>query len=345
MPRFTKFLFGGVIGAGLALMFAPKTGREMRRMFMGGGRPALPPPQPSTAPAPGRPIAAGEVSLESRIEETRRQVESQLASTAAEAPAAPVEEALVEVTEAAMIEEDFVVEEAPVEAVEPLATPQPEAAVPVEAPVAEAVFEAEPEAEEVAEAEVEPEAEEVAEAEVEPEAAVEFPSEEAEAALAEEELAAAQDESAFAEEISRQQEAEIEVEQEASGRFPKGQTLAELAQEHGRTEEAGETASGEFDALRTPAEGEPTIGEVQPVDEAPREPERPQPSRLDQDEMRRRINETRDRLKAKAFDAMVSGETFIETEADKARKHGKPDSPKLGDEVEKQIEESLKEEY
>lgn len=323
MPRFTKFLFGGVIGAGLALMFAPKTGRELRRMFMGGGRPALPPPQPSTAPAPGRPIAAGEVSLESRIEETRRQVESQLASTAAEAPAAPVEEALVEVTEAAMIEEDFVVEEAPVEAAEPPATPQPEAAVPVEAP----------------------EAEEVAEAEPEPEAAVEFPSEEAEAALAEEELAAAQDESAFAEEISRQQEAEIEVEQEASGRFPKGQTLAELAQEHGRAEEAGEAASGEFDALRTPAEGEPTIGEVQPVDEAPREPERPQPSRLDQDEMRRRINETRDRLKAKAFDAMVSGETFIETEADKARKHGKPDSPKLGDEVEKQIEESLKEEY
>ncbi len=333
MPRFTKFLFGGVIGAGLALMFAPKTGREMRRMFMGGGRPALPPPQPSTAPAPGGPVAAGEISLESRIEETRRQVESQLASTAAAAPAAPVEEALVEVTEAAMIEEDFVVEEAPVETAEPPATPQPEAAVPVEAPVAEAVLEAEPEAEEVAEAEPEPEA------------AVEFPSEEAEAALAEEELAAAQDESAFAEEISRQQEAEIEVEQEASGRFPKGQTLAELAQEHGRAEEAGEAASGEFDALRTPAEGEPTIGEVQPVDEAPREPERPQPSRLDQDEMRRRINETRDRLKAKAFDAMVSGETFIETEADKARKHGKPDSPKLGDEVEKQIEESLKEEY
>ncbi len=340
MPRFTKFLFGGVVGAGLALMLAPKTGREMRRMFMGGGRPALPPPQPSTAPAPGRTVAAGEVSLESRIEETRRQVESQLVSTAAE-PAAPAEEALVEATEAAMIEEDFVVEEAPVEATEPPAAPEPEAAVPVEIPEAEAGLEAEPEPEAVAETEPE------AEAEPEAEPALEFPSEEAEAALADEELAVAQDESAAAEEISRQQEAEIEVEQEASGRFPTGQTLAELAQEHDRAEEAGEAESGEFDALKTPAEGEPTIEEVQPAAEPPREPEpeRPQPSRLDQDEMRRRINETRDRLKAKAFDAMVSGETFIETEADKARKHGKPDSPELEDEVEKQIEESLKEEY
>ena len=323
MAKFGKFFFGGVVGAGLALMFAPKTGREMRRLLTGGGRPALPPPPPPVQVPVAKPAevaGGGEISLESRIEETRRQVESQLApEEALDAPTAPApvedlvapvefapEEALAEAAEAAMIEEDIVVEEAPAE------------------------FAAEREA-------AAPEAE-----------AVEFPSEEAEAELAGEELAAIQDEAAAAEGAEGEREAEAEVEQETGGRFAGGQTLAELAQEHEQIAEAAEEAraeagTDEFAALRTPADGEPTV-EPAPAEEAPPQPERSQASRLDQEEMRRRINETRDRLKAKAFDAMVSGETFIETGADKSRRE-RPTSPDLEKDVEEQIDDSLREEY
>lgn len=327
MPRFTKYVFGGVVGAGLALLFAPRTGRDMRRMLMGGGRPALPPPQPAAAPAPERTAPVREVSLESRIEETRRQVESQLAPAAPEiavaapegpaaaAPEAPAPPVPFEgVVEAELIEEDFIVEEAPVE-------PAPE-------PEVKAAPEAEPEAG--------------------------FPSEEAETRLAEEELAAAQAEAAAAEEASRLLEAEAEAEPEAGSQFAGGQTLAELAQEHDQMQAGVEAeaaqererlqaeAGDEFAALRTPAEGEPTM-EPAAAAEEPGEPERPQPSRLDHEEMRRRINETRDRLKAKAFDALVSGETFIETEADKDKMHDQPTGPRLAEDVEKQIDQSLKE--
>jgi hypothetical protein len=72
-------------------------------------------------------------------------------------------------------------------------------------------------------------------------------------------------------------------------------------------------------------------------------PSAPSPSGIDRDEMRRRIDETRARLKAKAFDAMMSGETFIdETSAEKEAGH-KEESPAFDEEIERSIDESLRE--
>lgn len=173
MARFSRFVLGGIIGAGLALMFAPKSGRELRRMLMGEGRPALPPPAEEMAPPPSPP--APPVDLQARIEETRHRIETELEDTLA--PAA------VEAT-------------------------------------------------------------------------------------------------------------------------------AEEAEEEGQAEAEVEEAPG-----------------------------------FDQEEMRRRIDETRARLKAKAFDAMMSGETFIPTEAEgREAKDEEAPQPGLEKEVEEKIDESFKEE-
>ena len=40
-----RFLLGLAIGAGVALLVAPKSGRELRRQLAGGGRPASGPGQ------------------------------------------------------------------------------------------------------------------------------------------------------------------------------------------------------------------------------------------------------------------------------------------------------------
>lgn len=229
MAKFSRLFLGGILGAGLALLLAPKTGRELRSMLMGRMRPALPPAAEKFPPVPEEAPAA---DLQARIEETRRQVEAQLARIA------PPEEA------------------------------------------AEAVEEA-----------VEAEAEEV-----------------------------------------------------------ETQTEVEMKEEEVAAEEAEE-----FSTLKTPAAGEPTLeeppvaaaGEEAEEAAAETEPARPEPSRFDQVEMRRRIDETRARLKAKAFDAMVGGETFIETE-EKKGKQGEETEPSvdygLEEEVERQLDEELREE-
>ncbi len=60
--------------------------------------------------------------------------------------------------------------------------------------------------------------------------------------------------------------------------------------------------------------------------------------------MRRRIDETRARLKAKAFDAMVSGETFIEPETSEGGLETKHDADvSIDKDLEEQIDKSLKE--
>jgi len=104
-----------------------------------------------------------------------------------------------------------------------------------------------------------------------------------------------------------------------------------------------ETAEAdEFAALKTPIEGEPSM-EEQPAMEEPSEAAAggPAPSQIDRDEMRRRIDETRARLKAKAFDAMMSGESFTETEGDELKQ--RPEEGGLDEELENQIDRSLKE--
>lgn len=238
MAKFSRLFLGGILGAGLALLLAPKTGRELRSMLMGRMRPALPPAAEEFPPVPEEAPAA---DLQARIEETRRQVEAQLARTAPPEPVTVVEE---------------------------------------ESVTAEAVEEA-----------VEAEAEEV-----------------------------------------------------------ETQTEVEMKEEEVAAEEAEE-----FSTLKTPAAGEPTLeeppvaaaGEEAEEAAAETEPGRPEPSRFDQEEMRRRIDETRARLKAKAFDAMVGGETFIETE-EKKGKQGEETEPSvdygLEEEVERQLDEELREE-
>ncbi len=247
MPKLSRFLLGGAVGAGLALLFAPKPGRELRRMLMGGGRRMLPSPETESVDIPP---TIDRASLESRIEETRQQLATQLGQE--EAAGAAEEEAKEELEAVAQAaeEEDFVVEEAP----------------------------------------------------------------------------------------------------------PEAQTREREAAETGAAG-AGEAASAEpweeeIAALKTPAAGEPdhegTVKKEEPVKEEEHSAEAPanalpEPSGFDQEEMRRRIDATRARLKAKAFDTMVSGETFIETEADKAAKTEKPAGPRLEEDIEKQIDESLKE--
>jgi len=106
------------------------------------------------------------------------------------------------------------------------------------------------------------------------------------------------------------------------------------------------TEEEEFAALGTPVEGEPTM-----VEETPARPDAeadaggPVPSQIDREEMRRRIDETRARLKAKAFDAMISGETFIEPETEEAVREKKSGSEtRIDKDLEEQIDRSLKEE-
>lgn len=109
--------------------------------------------------------------------------------------------------------------------------------------------------------------------------------------------------------------------------------------------EVDEPASDEggFAALSTPAEGEPTMGDS--GDEAvstPEPPAKPEPTRLDRDEMKKRIDETRARLKAKAFDAMVSGETFVTPETGEPITASEP-GVDIDEETGDQINRSLKE--
>ena len=62
---------------------------------------------------------------------------------------------------------------------------------------------------------------------------------------------------------------------------------------------------------------------------------------IDQAEMRRRIEETRARLKVKAFDAVVSGEAALLSRDSGERPAPRGDDLKLDDELERTIDEAL----
>lgn len=293
MARFSRFLVGGFVGAGLALLFAPKPGRELRRLLMGGERKALPAPEEVYyAPADYEPAAAAEaVDLESRIEETRRQVEAQIEETLTAAPPAEAEE---EAMTGAV--------EAPVEKKEAWAAPAPREAVEVE-----------------------------------------FPAEEAEEAEAEQ-MIPGEEKEPVTDMVSENEVAmpEAVIPEEAPAEAPATEVPAppqEVAAPAVPAEEEG------WEALKTPSEGEPSLeAELTSPGEPVEEAAAPEPSGIDREEMRRRIDETRARLKAKAFDAMVSGETFIdETGAEKAAEHEEADTPGIDKEIDEQIDESLKE--
>ena len=62
------------------------------------------------------------------------------------------------------------------------------------------------------------------------------------------------------------------------------------------------------------------------------------------EEMRRRIDETRSRLKAKAFDAMMSGESFITPEEEQEKQEKEAGGPGFDEDIEKTVDDSFKEE-
>ena len=88
-----------------------------------------------------------------------------------------------------------------------------------------------------------------------------------------------------------------------------------------------------------------------PVAEAPavertviEQPEARGDGTIDQAELRRRIEETRARLKAKAFDAMMSGESALLGRDSGEKPVPKGDDLKLDGELESTIDESLSQE-
>ena len=96
------------------------------------------------------------------------------------------------------------------------------------------------------------------------------------------------------------------------------------------------------------AEAEPPVGpapvvEATPVEEAPAAP-REGSGNIDQAEMRQRIEETRARLKAKAFDAMMSGEAALLSRDSGEKPVPTADDIKLDNDVESTIDESLSQE-
>jgi hypothetical protein len=272
MARLGKFMLGGIMGAALGVLFAPKAGKELRQLFRGGRRPALPPVirRPSAPP-----YVEPAKDLESRIEVTRQQVEAQLAESVAAPPSGEAEteepaaaiEGVEEPMAAAALVAPVKVETIGGEAAEKEAIAEEEAEVAAELPAGEAAVIEEAEEEAVAEEEAK-EAAVVEEHEEKP-------------AVSREEVATA---APAAEETVSVEEAQTEV---------------VAAEEILTEEETGAAAEAEMVTVQEP-EGAP----------------QPAPSGFDREEMKRRIEATRNRLKAKAFDSMVGGEPFVAKEGD-----------------------------
>lgn len=146
MARFSKFMLGGLFGAAVGMLFAPKSGRELRQSLMGGNPPALPPTEPES-PVEAHDIEAQAtavmepepaVYLEERVEESRREVEAELSKTVpdvAEVEAEIAAEAAVE--EAAEEEAEDEAEAGPEEAAAEEAEDEAEAGEPDTEPAVE----------------------------------------------------------------------------------------------------------------------------------------------------------------------------------------------------------------
>lgn len=391
--KFSKYIFGGILGAALAMLFSPKKGSEMRRMLMSGkdSEPGgAPPAEPAAVAEPvavaepavaEEPAGSTKADLEARLEETRRQVEALLdqtiiepgnkpevsaaeaAMTASAAPAAD-ETGVVELEEPYAEEKDAVVEPEPeteepalddegIEGPDMIVLEEPPAEVETSAGTsfdsAEADF-----GTPSSEASISPILEETevtweddqwvaetietdaAEAATQSEAVVDETTEAEEApeteTLAEAELEAHVEEAIAAAEAATVAETAAEEELEAP---------AETAVEPEASEEIDDASIG---YLSTPAEGEPVAevkpGGLKPEDLSARQAPPDKPA-FDREAMRRRIEETRSRLKAKAFDAMVQGESFITTEKEENSEGAEVD---LDVESQHAIEKTLREE-
>jgi hypothetical protein len=418
MKRLMKFLFGLTVGAAIAVLLAPKSGRELRQQLVGGttGRLLSPAPddypmpegerewgadatttvaepgavaatvtEPQVIPRPWEDAGAAAISTEesaapevtaeppaddlrARIEETRSAIETEIAKpfafVGAETPV--VAEAVVAEPQP-VAEPEPVAEEPVVEvAEEPVAEPEPVA----EEPVAEAVvmpaevYEGPVYQEPVAEAAppVEPV---VDEAPPEPPRAWEVWQDQAtdEEPVAEPEFVAEEPVAEVAEEPVAEPEPVAEVAEEPGAEVAE-EPGAEVAEEPGAepepvAEEPG--AEPEPVAEEPVAEPEPVaevaeepvaepelVAEVaeevvvEPADEA--SPVARESGAIDQAEMRRRIEETRARLKAKAFDAMMSGEAALLRHDSGDKPLPKADDVDLEQEIDTTIDESLSQE-
>jgi hypothetical protein len=250
----------------------------------------------------------------------------------------PVAEEVVEEPEAAPEVFEGPVYQEPVADVEPAAEPAVEEA-PQEAPRAWEVWQDEAANEEpvteelVAEVAEEPIAESELVAEVAEEAVAEEPV--ADEAIAEPELLA---EEPVLEEPIAEVVAEVTEEPVAAEAVAEPEPVAEVAEEAVVEEPSAEVAE-------EPVAEEP-VAEVaeEPAAEEPAVEEPPaarEGATIDQAEMRRRIEETRARLKAKAFDAMMSGEAALLRNDSGDKPLPKGDDVDLEAEIDTTIDESF----
>jgi hypothetical protein len=398
MMRLIKFLLGLTVGAVAGVLFAPKSGRELREQLRGGAAAKLLPPLAEHYPLPeGR---------HTEHEDATAPAQSPIAAPPAETAAAPV--SLVE--EAPVVEPEDLVEEAPsvepenlveeIPAVAPemtgedllariaatraaveaeLAEPFGPASTGESAPAAEPAQTAEPAPptgpatyweltpQAVAAAEPAPEEGEVENlwADETDETAA-MPVETPSAAISETPAA-----EAVAEPVAQAVEEPVAEPVAVIFEEPVAEPVAAIFEEPVAVifeEPVAEPAAAVFEepVLEPAATDAPTaeiIADtvvIEPTASAPRreaptletreEPARepgPVPSAetpggaVDQAEMRRRIEETRARLKAKAFDAMMSGESALLRNDSGTRAAPASDGARLAPDVDSTIDESL----
>jgi hypothetical protein len=396
MKRFMKILLGLSVGAAIAMLFAPKSGRKLREQLIGGATGKLLPAAPVEFPAPegerrwdaGPAAAVAEVVVaeEAVVEEV---VEEVVVEEAVVEEVVVAEEATSQDLRARIEETRAAVETDIAEPFAPLIADAVVAEVVAEEPIVAEVVAEEPIVEEtvIAEPVLEHPPHEVPVATAEPEAVEEVPADAARAwevpyeegeapAVEEPEVAAfvvdeAVVEPPILEEPTAADLPSIAAAASLAGDITSGPgaAVAEGAPAVGEVEEVEEIAAVAVE--ETPAEA---VAAEEPVDEEPvveepvadaaadasaaaglvaevagepliqQEPAEREGGAVNQAEMRRRIEETRARLKAKAFDAMMSGESALLSRDSGDKPVPKGDDVKLDGELESTIDESLSQE-
>lgn len=324
--RFIKFLLGVLVGAAAVSLVTPKTGRQMREQLLSGvGSRMLP-------AAPEYPEPSGERDWGT----SATAVAEPPVAEAAPVEEAPAEEAPAEAAPEAPVEE-APVEEAPVE--ESVAEPSVEEAAPdegvvteesVEEAVAEVLVE-----EALAEAPAVAPMDESEKAGVAAEAPAEAPSREEQGVVEGEDLRV------------RIEETRAAVESELEQPFGSGEAQAEaVAQEQVEVPAAGSEAVAQAPVEEAVAQAhvQEAAPEKEAVSEASVEEAKSETrdgASVDQAEMRRRIEETRARLKAKAFDAMMSGESALLSRDSGEKPVPRASDVDIDDEAASAVDESL----
>ena len=338
MKRLMKILLGLSIGAAVAVLFTPKSGRELRERLIGGATGKLLPAAPVEFPEPD-----GERLWDAGT--ATGVAEPTIVEPAFEEPAIVEEVVVVEEVAAA---EPEVAEEATSEDLrarieETRAAVETDIAQPFAPVVAEEAAVEEPAAEDAVVEEPVVEGAEYQEpvASAEPDVVVDAPAEEPRAWDFAFDKPAAEtpvSEELIAEEAPVREAAESLVADITSG--PVAAVAEEAPAEAVAEVEEIEVAAVEEAPAEEPVADEPVVEEPA----AEEEPSAREGGAINQAEMRRRIEETRARLKAKAFDAMMSGESALLSRDSGEKPLPKGDDVKLDGELESTIDESLSQE-